>query len=51
VFDGNYVTGDVNKAYLDRIDGLRNDSAKQKVDLGVEPKKGQVIGIHNNSVT
>ena len=51
VFDGNYVTGDVDKAYLDRIEGLRNDSAKQKVDPAVEPKKGQVIGIHNNSVT
>jgi hypothetical protein len=41
----------VDKAYLDRIEELRNDSARQKVDSGVEPKKGQVIGIHNNSVT
>ena len=49
VFDGQYVTGDVDKAYLDRIEALRNDSAKQKADVSIEPKKGQVIGIHNNS--
>jgi amidophosphoribosyltransferase len=49
VFDGQYITGDVDKAYLDRIEALRNDSAKQKADIGVEPKKGQVIGIHNNN--
>ena len=49
VFDGQYVTGDVDKAYLDRIEALRNDSAKQKADVSIEPKKGPVIGIHNNN--
>ncbi len=29
-FDGVYVTGDVNRAYLDRIERNRNDSAKTK---------------------
>ncbi|MCV2885633.1 amidophosphoribosyltransferase [Aestuariibacter sp. AA17] len=28
VFDGNYVTGDVNQAYLERIDMARSDEAK-----------------------
>lgn len=28
VFDGNYVTGDIDQAYLDRIDAERNDDAK-----------------------
>ena len=28
VFDGNYVTGDINQDYLNRIDELRNDAAK-----------------------
>jgi amidophosphoribosyltransferase len=51
VFDGQYVTGDVDKDYLARIEALRNDSAKQTADTGVEPKKGQVIGIHNNNST
>ena len=49
VFDGQYVTGDVDKAYLDRIEALRNDSAKQKTDVSIESKNGQVIGIHNNN--
>ena len=49
VFDGQYITGDVDKAYLDRIEALRNDSAKQKANPGTDPLKGQVIGIHNNN--
>ncbi|MCV6612738.1 MAG: amidophosphoribosyltransferase [Amphritea sp.] len=28
VFDGNYVTGDIDQNYLDRIDAERNDAAK-----------------------
>ena len=28
VFDGNYITGDIDEAYLNRIDAARNDSAK-----------------------
>jgi amidophosphoribosyltransferase len=51
VFDGNYITGDVDSDYLARIEALRNDAAKQKADPNAEPEKGQVIGIHNNSVT
>lgn len=32
VFDGKYVTGDITREYLDRLEALRNDSAKKKVD-------------------
>jgi amidophosphoribosyltransferase len=28
VFDGNYITGDVNQAYLEYLDSLRNEEAK-----------------------
>ena len=49
VFDGQYITGDVDAAYLERIEALRNDSAKQTSDVNIEPKNGQVIGIHNNN--
>ena len=48
VFDGNYVTGDVDKDYLDRIEGRRNDAAKETLDLSRPATKGQPIGIHNN---
>ena len=30
VFDGEYITGDVDKNYLGRIEALRNDAAKEK---------------------
>lgn len=30
VFDGEYVTGDVNEAYLNRIEQARNDATKAK---------------------
>jgi len=29
VFDGNYITGDVDQAYLERIDAARNDQARK----------------------
>jgi amidophosphoribosyltransferase len=28
VFDGNYITGDVDQAYLEHLDNLRNEDAK-----------------------
>lgn len=34
VFDGNYVTGDIDQAYLDRIDAERNDAAKDDDEKG-----------------
>jgi amidophosphoribosyltransferase len=42
VFDGQYVTGNVNDEYLNRIEALRNDSAKAK-SLG----NAEVIELHN----
>ena len=47
VFDGNYVTGDINSDYLQRLDAMRNDSAKTQSEFKFEPQKDQVIGIHN----
>ncbi len=42
VFDGRYVTGGIDADYLDRIEVLRKDSAKD-VDLN----DAEVIEIHN----
>ena len=47
VFDGNYVTGDISSDYLQRLDAMRNDSAKTQSEFKFEPQKEQVIGIHN----
>jgi amidophosphoribosyltransferase len=30
VFDGNYVTNDIDQEYLNRLDQMRSDSAKNK---------------------
>ena len=43
VFDGQYVTGDVNEAYLDRIEQARNDLAK-----GKQGAASAIIDLHNN---
>ena len=41
-FDGRYVTGDVNQAYLDRLSDHRNDRAKLKRE-----GSDSTIGLHN----
>ncbi|WP_341501531.1 amidophosphoribosyltransferase [Gallaecimonas sp. GXIMD4217] len=43
VFDGDYVTGDVSQAYLDRLDQERSDSAKHKKSQSEEPN----LELHN----
>jgi amidophosphoribosyltransferase len=43
VFDGDYVTGDVNEAYLGKIEQARNDAAMSTGDMG-----NAVIELHNN---
>ncbi|MFO7703681.1 MAG: amidophosphoribosyltransferase [Halopseudomonas sp.] len=43
VFDGDYITGDVNEAYLGKIERARNDAALTVGDQG-----NAVIELHNN---
>ncbi len=45
VFNGEYVTGDVDDAYFERLEILRNDSAKRKRDSA----NGDIIDLHNNN--
>ena len=33
VFNGEYVTGDIDQQYLDFLDGLRNDDAKTQLEI------------------
>jgi amidophosphoribosyltransferase len=42
IFDGQYVTGNVGDEYFDRIESLRNDSAKAQ-----DPGNAEVIELHN----
>jgi len=42
-FNGEYVTGDINQEYLDRIENLRNDTAKDSVNPSVQA----TLDLHN----
>jgi amidophosphoribosyltransferase len=44
VFDGNYVTGDIDQLYLDTNDQRRNDLAKQEPLM----RENEILGIHNS---
>jgi amidophosphoribosyltransferase len=43
-FSGNYVTGDVTKKYLDKLERRRNDAAKQKL-INNSDKDSNVIAL------
>ncbi len=47
VFNGEYITGDIDQNYLDRLDLLRNDDAQneRRVELRAE---GTVVGLYND---
>lgn len=43
VFDGNYVTNDIDQAYLERLDVLRNNNSKETSDKNAD----SIIDMHN----
>ncbi|MGS2717625.1 amidophosphoribosyltransferase [Eionea flava] len=49
VFDGNYVTHDVDESYLDRLAEKRNEKAQTK-QRELDLDSSSVVGIHNDSV-
>ncbi len=48
VFDGKYVTGDVDQNYLDWVESLRNDEAQTKRRAQLQAE-GAVVGLHNDA--
>jgi len=48
VFDGNYVTGDIDDAYLDRLSLHRSDKMKQRRDAELTSDQS-VIELHNHA--
>jgi amidophosphoribosyltransferase len=48
VFDGNYVTGDIDVGYLDRLSLRRSDKMKQSRDAELNPDQS-VIELHNHA--
>lgn len=47
VFDGAYITGDVDERYLKDLSDARNDAAKARGDAR-ERAHGAVVGIYND---
>ena len=47
VFDGNYLTGGVDAAYLEALDAERNDEAQAQLRLSLQGE-GSVVGIYND---
>ncbi|MEE4246546.1 MAG: amidophosphoribosyltransferase [Kangiellaceae bacterium] len=45
VFDGNYITGNIDQAYFEKLEQLRNDSAKQVTNLAEDVD--MVMDIYN----
>lgn len=43
VFDGNYVTNDIDNSYLEKLDALRNNSTKEESDKNAD----SVIDMYN----
>jgi len=50
VFDGEYVTGDVDKRYLERLHADRNDESKARRDATARAGDTALVGLHNHSV-
>ncbi len=48
VFDGSYVTGDIDEAYLNRLQASRSDSAKNKPALA-DVDEGTTVDLHNGN--
>lgn len=46
VFDGDYITGDVSQAYLNKLAADRNDDAKTDRDTG--QSQSGIVGMHNS---
>ena len=43
VFNGEYITNDIDQGYLERLDSLRNNATKEKSDKNAD----SIIDIHN----
>jgi amidophosphoribosyltransferase len=49
VFDGEYVTSDVDEVYLKRLDNVRNDAAKKSKKNGLAKEKNLVADLHKDA--
>ncbi|MBA6412046.1 amidophosphoribosyltransferase [Parahaliea sp. F7430] len=48
VFDGNYITGDIDQAYLDQLAAQRSDEARKQSKAGLQ-EEGAIVGLYNDA--
>jgi amidophosphoribosyltransferase len=48
VFNGDYVTGDIDEAYLDKLQTARNDAAKKKKN-GEDSPESTIVDLSNGA--
>jgi len=49
VFNGQYVTGDISEAYLDRLEKARSEKKKKKKHIEEDEEDDSVIDLHNDA--
>ena len=49
MFDGKYVTSDVDEVYLKRLDNIRNDAAKKSKKNRLAKEKNPLADLHNDA--
>ncbi|MDP2226662.1 MAG: amidophosphoribosyltransferase [Moraxellaceae bacterium] len=49
VFNGEYVTGDIDEAYLDALQASRNDAAKKREDKGDDGSGSTIVDLSNGN--
>jgi amidophosphoribosyltransferase len=49
VFDGRYVAGNISQEYLDHLEQIRNDAAKENREKAAAMADNEVIDLHNAS--
>jgi len=49
VFNGEYVTGDVDAAYLEHLHAQRNDDSKAGRDAAARAGDSALVGLHNHA--
>lgn len=48
VFNGDYIAGDVNEAYLDKLEQDRSDTVKTERESQLAKSESAIVGLHND---
>ena len=49
VFNGKYITGDIDAAYLEKIESLRNNSMRETQNKNQDNSDETLVGLYNDN--